>query len=142
MLETTSRHMRSHGYPYGSRYGPGARKSSSNSTGGRTRNSGYRRHSNAAGAAAAADDDEDIYALEMLESLGGRRIPSSDTALFGAALGLGYNARVTTSRGDAAGAAALGGGGGGGADRSEECILPPPPANAITKRTEVVVQES
>ncbi|KAK7917472.1 hypothetical protein PG985_011080 [Apiospora marii] len=134
LLETTSRHMRSHGYTYGSRYGPGARKSSSNSTGGLTRSgtlrsAGYRRHSNAAVAAA-----DDIYALEMMESLGGRRNKSSDTA-FGVALG--YNARVTTSR-DAATSL----GGGAGADSSEECILPPPPANAITKRTEVVIQES
>lgn len=129
LLETTSRRMRSHGYASGSRYGTGNRKSGSNSTGGLTRSgtlrsAGYRRQSNAA----AADD---IYALEMMESLGGRRNKFSETN-FG--IGLGYNARVT-SRDPATTL-------GGGADSSEECILPPAPANAITKRTEVVIQES
>ncbi|KAK8074120.1 hypothetical protein PG994_005019 [Apiospora phragmitis] len=111
LLETTSRHMRSHGYTYGSsRYGhPGSRKSgshlggsSSTTGGGGITRSGYRRHSNAV---------HDIYALDMMDALGGRHHnKSSDTNM----VGMG----------------------------SEECILPPPPANAITKRTEVVIQES
>ncbi|KAK8102400.1 hypothetical protein PG984_015546 [Apiospora sp. TS-2023a] len=137
LLETTSRHMRSHGYyTYGSsRYGTNNnRKSGSNSTGGRTKSGGtprsagyYRRQTNPA--AAAADDDDDY---EMMESLGGRRNKSSETD-FG--VELGYNARITSRNP----ATALGGG--GGAASSEECILPPPP-NAITKRTEVVIQKS
>ncbi|KAK8068338.1 hypothetical protein PG996_007450 [Apiospora saccharicola] len=131
LLETTSRHMRSHGYyTYGSsRYGTNNRKSGSNSTGGRTKSGGtprsagyYRRQTNPA----AADEDD----FEMMESLGGRRNKSSETD-FG--VELGYNARVTSRHP----ATALGG---GGAASSEECILPPP--NAITKRTEVVIQQS
>ncbi|KAK8023755.1 hypothetical protein PG993_011821 [Apiospora rasikravindrae] len=140
LLETTSRHMRSHGYTYGSRYGPGGRKSGSGALGlgssstngggggitrsGTLRSVGYRRHSNAA---------DDLYALNMMDSLGGRHNynKSSDTNVLG--MGLGYNARITSREA----ATTLGGG-----DSSEECILPPPPAGAITKRTEVVVQES
>ncbi|KAK7946262.1 uncharacterized protein PG986_010583 [Apiospora aurea] len=140
LLETTSRHMRSHGYTYGSRYGPGGRKSGSaalglgsSSTGGITRSGtlrsvGYRRHSN---------PTDDLYALNMMDSLGGRHSnnKSSDTHVLGMGLGvgMGYNARITSH--DAS--TTLGGG-----DSSEECILPPPPPGAITKRTEVVIQES
>ncbi|KAK7973869.1 hypothetical protein PG989_015717 [Apiospora arundinis] len=130
LLETTSRHMRSHGYTYGSRYGPGGRKSGSNiggmgsssTTGGIiTRNStlksaGYRRHSNAV---------DDIYALDMMEGLGRHKTSESH------GVGMGYNARITSREPTTF----------GGGDSSEECILSTP-ANAITKRTEVVIQES
>ncbi|KAK8109515.1 hypothetical protein PG999_007652 [Apiospora kogelbergensis] len=126
LLETTSRHMRSHGYTYGSR----GRKSGSNLGGGlgsssttggivtrhsTLRSAGYRRHSNAV---------DDMYALDMMEGLGRHKTSESSH-------GMGYNARITSRDTTTFGEG----------DSSEECILPPPPANAITKRTEVVIQE-